>query len=222
MKFSAFVQTCNSFSSGQGSILWNQCHRYICCTLYMLYVDNFCKIYPFLVLVNHLEKLFPTWLLIKNSIYGKNPQFQPIFVQRSNGLCGFISPNSILLENHFCRQYCRKSYCCWYVTSKIFLFHPGYPQRSLVITSYHNEKHFYTVKTCPTNLSPNYCSLSDCHYYAIVLGETIVLLDLNSQNCCRPVMRICSPWWNISDSMSSLEMCTVSCFAFSLITRCVL
>ena len=57
VKFLVFVQTWNRFSSDQGLILSNQCHRYICCTVFLLYVDNFCKIYPYLVLVNQLANL---------------------------------------------------------------------------------------------------------------------------------------------------------------------
>ena len=119
VKLLVFVQTWNRFSSGHGSLLSNQCHRYKCCTVFLLCVDKFCKMYPFLVLLNQLAIFFATWLVIKSSFYRKLLQFQGIIVPRSNGLFGFISPNSFLFWNHSSRRHCLKNHCCWYVISKI-------------------------------------------------------------------------------------------------------
>ena len=125
LKLLVFVQTWNRFSSGHGSILSNQCHRYNCCTVFLLCVDKFCKMYPYLVLLNQLAISFATWLVIKSSIYGKILQFQGIIVLRSNGLFGFISPNSFLFWNHSSRQHCLKKHCCLYVISKIIFSNPN-------------------------------------------------------------------------------------------------
>ena len=73
----------------------------------------------------NLQIFFATWLVIKSSIYGKSLQFRAILVQRSNGLFGFISPNSFLFEIRSSRQRCWKNHCYWYVTRKIIWFNPS-------------------------------------------------------------------------------------------------
>ena len=170
--------------------------------------------YPYLVLLNQLAIFFATWLVIKSSIYRNLLQFQGIIVPRSNGLFGFISPNSFLFWNHSSRRHCLKNHCCWYVISKIiFLIQISHKNRcSLPHIIIKNIYIFIRIDLqILLRIIVLYVIAVTMHYF---LGKSIAPLDCISQTACRTFRRPCSPGWFFSDSMSSLEILEVSQLPF--------
>ena len=92
---SVFVQTWNRYSSGQRSLFPKQYHRYLRCTIVLLYFDHFWQISPYMVPVNQLGKSFASWWVIQVPYFNKICNFSPYFYSEVLGCL------AVLRGSHF-------------------------------------------------------------------------------------------------------------------------